>query len=271
MTQGADVERTVAAHYGSEDLTARILTALGIRDTAPASLHPDRLAPVDQLHHGGLSLTERLADVAGVAQGMTVLDAGSGIGGAARYLAARHGCRVEAIDLSPDFVRSAQDLDRLTGLDTAISHRVGSVTGLPWADGTFDVVWSQNVTMNVADKSAMFAEAFRVLRPVGVFAFTHIARGTNTDAIDYPLPWARTGETSFLSTPAEIGKLLAAAGFVGIADHASDAPRPAPPATPDQPDDSVAMGADMPQRRANAGRAVADGRLVPMMVTARRP
>lgn len=262
-----DIDQSVAAHYGRGGLTERILTALGAGGAVPLTLAA--LAQVDQLHHGGLSLTERLVSVAEIERGMHVLDAGSGIGGAARHLASICGCTVEAIDLTPEFVNTGAELDKLVGLSESISHRVGSVTDLPYKNSSFDVVWSQNVTMNIADKSAMFAEALRVLRPGGVFAFTHLAKG-NDEALDYPLPWAGSAETSFLGNRDEIFETLKDTGFEKATNHApGDSPPPMP--LGDGPDDTVVMGEDMPVRGRNAKSAVIDGRLVPMMVTARRP
>ena len=63
---------------------------------------------------------------------------------------------------------------------------------------------------------------------------------------------------------------LKEAGFDKAADHGSgDSPPPLP--LGDAPSDTVVMGDDMPVRGDNAKAAVIDGRLVPMMVTARRP
>jgi len=261
-----DIDQAVAAHYGRGKLTERILNALGAGGAEPLTLAA--LAQVDQLHHGGLSLTKRLVNVAEIERGMYVLDAGSGIGGAARHLASVCGCTVEAIDLTPEFVTTGTELDELVGLSESISHRVGSVTELPYNNSSFDVVWSQNVTMNIADKSAMFAEALRVLRPGGVFAFTHLATG-NGEALDYPMPWARSAETSFLGNPDEIFEVLKDVGFENATNHAPASAAPPPPT--DGPDDTVVMGEEMPIRRANVMRAVSGGRLVPMMVTARHP
>ncbi len=267
----ANLEKKVASHYTRGDVTERIITALGLQDAAYGSVPIESLYPVDQLHHGGVKLTEGMAKVAEIKPGMMVLDAGSGIGGSARYLVDKFGCKVEAMDLSEEFVRTAEDLDKLVGLSGGIAHRTGSVIELPYDGSTFDAVWSQNVTMNVSDKRAMFAEAIRVLRPGGVFVLTHIGEG-NGDAIDFPVPWAMTEDTSFAIPPAELLQVLADVGFQNITDHAKGAPSaPPPPMADGQPDDSPAMGDDMPQRRANTGRAVADGRLIPMMVTALRP
>ena len=265
-----DLEKKVASHYTRGDITERILAALGLQEAAHGSVSIESLYPADQLHHGGISLTEGMAKVAGIEPGMMVLDAGSGIGGSARYLADRFGCKVEAMDLSEEFVRTAENLDKLVGLSGSITHCTGSVTELPYDSSKFDAVWSQNVTMNVSDKRAMFAEAIRVLRPGGVYVLTHIGEG-NGDTVDYPLPWAMTEDTSFAAPPAKLLQILADVGFQNIADHAKDAPTVPPAPTVDSQIDDSAMGDDMPQRRANSGRAVADGRLVPMMVTAVRP
>ncbi|MCP5076032.1 MAG: class I SAM-dependent methyltransferase [Rhodobacteraceae bacterium] len=266
----SDIEKKVASHYTRGDVTERILTTLGLQDVALGSVPIESLFSVDQLHHGGVSLTERMASAAGVRSGMKVLDAGSGIGGSARFLVDRFECEVDAIDLSDEFVRTAEDLDRLVGLSGRIRHRAGSVLDLPYDSNSFDVVWSQNVTMNVADKTAMFAEAFRILRPSGVYVLTHLGRGVGAE-IDYPLPWAMTQATSFAVSPSELVNALSGAGFQNIKDHAKDAPPlPPPPVSDGQPDDSPAMGDDMPLRRTNAGRAIADGRLVSMLVSARR-
>lgn len=263
-----EIESRVAAHYGPSDLTNRLLDKLGLSDAAPGAVPVEALFPVDQLHHGGVRLTENMAAVARVQPGASVLDAGSGIGGSSRWLAHHFKCNVKAIDLSEEFVKSASDLDVLVGLGGRISNRVGSVTSLPYDDGVFDLVWSQNVTMNLPDKAAMFAEAFRVLRPGGVFVVTHLGE-SGTAPIDFPLPWAMTAETSFALSPDAFLRALVEAGFSDVADHSKDMP-PLPPPSGPPPKDTPAMGSRMDERQRNTISAVADGRLVSMLVTAVR-
>ncbi len=62
---------------------------------------------------------------------------------------------MEAIDLTPEFVEVARQLNEKDGLGDKITVEVGSVTELPCTGQNFDVVLSQNVSMNVAGKSAM--------------------------------------------------------------------------------------------------------------------
>ncbi|MEM8731678.1 MAG: methyltransferase domain-containing protein [Pseudomonadota bacterium] len=266
----SDLETIVSAHYAGDNIAARIIDALGLQAAGPGSVSVDTLFPADQLHHGGVGLTERMAEAAGLSSGQVVLDSGSGIGGSGRFLADRFDCQISAVDLSPDFVETAQELDRLVGLSGRITHQVGSVTDLPFASDQFDVVWCQNVTMNVEDKSTMFAEAFRVLKPGGVYVLSHIA-STGDAPIDFPAPWARTQESSFTTPPDLFLQALADAGFSGAKAEPKGDSAPPPPPPDAKADESPAMGENMSLRRENMMRAVEDGRLVTMLVTARKP
>ena len=257
----------VVAHYALDDIVARILRALAAagHDTGQPTVEMLNLA--DQLHGGGLNATKVQAEIAGIAAAMRVLDAGCGVGGASRYLAHTYGCRVDAIDLTPQFVAAATRLNALCSIGDRIAMREGSVTDLPYAERTFDQVWSQNVTMNVADKPRMFAEAFRVLKPGGLFSFTHLAQGPAGEPY-YPLPWATKASYSFLGTPEEILQSLRDSGFAKIESHAEvGGPGTRPPGDVGA---AVVMGTDMPQRQANAARSTKEGRLVPMLVVAER-
>lgn len=94
-----------------------------------------------------------------------VLDAGCGTGGLIRRLAPRHpGWRLTGIDLDPLAARLARE--RL-GEQARLTE--GSVTALPFADEAFDAVVSADVLYHLDDDGAAAAEAFRVLRPGGVF------------------------------------------------------------------------------------------------------
>jgi len=258
-------------HYASNDLVDRIMAALAAAGHDISKPSVEMLHRVDQLHGGGLNSTKAQAALVTIDKDTRVLDAGCGVGGSSRYLAHTYGCRVEAIDLTPQFVDATVRLNALCGMADRISAREGSVTDLAYPDRSFDVVWCQNVTMNVEDKPRMFGEAFRVLVPGGAYTFTHAAQGP-TGAPHYPLPWARDPSYSYLGTPEQVLGWLAEAGFTSIENRregsgaAAQTPRPQGDLGP-----GTIMGSDMPTRQANAARSVGEGRLIPMLVVARRP
>lgn len=204
----AEVER----HYGRGGLLDRILAALKEAGKDIDHLTIDDLAPVDELHSRRRQATRDLAAMLAPKPGERVLDIGSGLGGPARYLAKVCGCRVTGIDLTAEFVATAADLARRAGLSGQVDFRQGSALDLPFADGSFDLAWSQNVAMNIADRPRYYAEMRRVLVPGGRVAIQDVAQGPG-GAPHYPVMWADTSATSFLRTPEETRAMLEEAGF----------------------------------------------------------
>lgn len=202
----------VTAHYASSDIAVRILAALRAERGADVAVTPDALSPIDHFHGRGLAATKELVTALAPQKGEHILDIGSGIGGPARWIAHHYGCRVSGIDLTPAFVEAAVALTQVTGQMASVDFQQASATALPFPDATFDRVYSQNVVMNIADKAAFYAQAFRVLKPGGTAAFSNLGAGAG-GMPHYPTPWAQSAATSFLSTPAETERDLAAAGF----------------------------------------------------------
>jgi ubiquinone/menaquinone biosynthesis C-methylase UbiE len=202
----------VETHYSSPDLGAAIVTALKAAGKDIDHLTPDDLAPVDEFHGGQRPATVRLAELVGFAGTERVLDVGSGLGGPSRYLAWHHGCHVSGIDLTAEFVRVAEMLTRLTRLVGRVDYRQGNALELPFEGESFDVVWSQNASMNIADRAGLYGEMRRVLKPGGKLALQEVAAGPDGPP-HYPVPWAREPRISFLFTPKATRELLEAVGF----------------------------------------------------------
>jgi SAM-dependent methyltransferase len=203
---------SVAEHYARRDLETVILDALVKAGKDPEQLKPEDLAPIDEFHIRGLKATKELAAELGIDRETKVLDLGCGLGGAARYLAKEYGCTVVGLDLSDDYCRAASALTQRLGLHDLASFRQGNALAIPFSDASFDLVWTQHASMNIADKGKLYGEIHRVLRPGGRLAVYDIVAGPG-GAPHFPVPWARDPAISFLLNPRQLSELLAETGF----------------------------------------------------------
>lgn len=174
----------VAAYYASHPIhEAQIMEHLRRRGLDPARITEEELKEHDQDHFGGLDAVDRLADLARIDASCHVLDICSGLGGPARYLAHRRGCRVTGIDLTRSRHESAIRLTALVGLADRVDFVHGSALDLPFADRSFDVVIGEEAWAHVPDKPRLIAQAVRVTKPGGRIAFTDIIARVPLDAI----------------------------------------------------------------------------------------
>ena len=210
------VNEAIQTHYTRADLGVVILAALEKAGKDLNHLTPEDLAPIDQFHIRGRTATLELARAAGLDANKRVLDVGSGVGGTSRCLAKEFGCRVTGIDLTDEYCRAAAMLSARVGLTDLVDYRQGDATSLPFEDAVFDVVWTEHVAMNIPDKPRLYREMHRVLKPGGTLAIYDVLAGPSGPVL-FPVPWARTPETSFLVSPDELRTLLEESGFT-IAD-----------------------------------------------------
>lgn len=218
MTEHDAIDGRIVEHYARPHLSDALAAALEAAGLADRRLTPDDLAPVDQFHTRGKAATLDLASRAGVTPDMHVLDLGGGVGGAARMLATRCGCRVEVLDLTAAYCAAGQMLTERSGLADRVRFRQGSATAPPYGDGQFDLVWSQHSTMNIFDMPQLLREARRVLRPGGRLAMHEILAGPEA-GVYFPVPWAHEAACSSLVPPEELRAQAAAAGFSELAWH----------------------------------------------------
>jgi sarcosine/dimethylglycine N-methyltransferase len=175
------------------------------------TLTEEILKDYDQDHFGGLGAVDVLAEKAGIDATTRVLDVCSGMGGPARYLAHRLGCRVTGLDITASRHEAAVRLTARVGLDHLVDFRLGNALEMPFADGTFDVVIGQEAFAHVPDKPRLIAECARVVRPGGVIAFTDILRRAALSAAEFER--LHSGMTfQSLETLDGYGRLLARCG-----------------------------------------------------------
>jgi MPBQ/MSBQ methyltransferase len=270
MPEPSCVQR-VKDFWGRDGLGPAILDALAAAGKPLDRLTIDDLAPLDQFHGGGKGATTRLARLGGLAAGTRVLDVGGGLGGPARTLAVEHGCQVTVIDLVPSYVQAGEALTAQLGLGDRVSHQIGDALGLPVEDGTFDVVWTQNSGMNIADKEAMYAEFHRVLRIGGRLLLQEPMAGPVQPPL-FPLMWAHDAATNFLRTPEQMRTLIENAGFrVQAWDDATAETSGGRAPAQGQSIQSLVMGDLLPSIGANGRRNRDEGRIVMVQAVFDRP
>ncbi len=212
MSTPATVNEAIQSHYTRPDLGAAILEALAKAGKDVDHLTPQDLAPVDEFHIRGRTATLELARAAGLDASHRVLDVGSGLGGTARCLAKEFSCHATGTALTQEYCRTAEMLSARVGLQDLNDFRQGDALHLPFDEGMFDVAWSEHAAMNIEDKRRLYSEMYRVLRPGGILAIHDILAGPSGPVL-FPVPWARTPQTSFLAQPDELRQLLEATGF----------------------------------------------------------
>ncbi len=147
--------------------------------------------------------------------GKTVLDVGFGTGGPAIALASQHGAaRVVGIDVEAQLrERAARNVDN-AGVADRVELKIVEPGPWPFADATFDVVFSKDSMIHIEDKQALFRDVMRVLKPGGAFvASDWLAGGDATGKAELDR-FREVGHLSFtMATASEMAAALAAAGF----------------------------------------------------------
>ena len=202
----------VDKHYGFGGIMEKIEAGLNLAGKDADSLTVDDLAPIDEFHIRGRESTLEVAKLAKLKASDLVLDVGCGLGGTARYLSEKYKCNVVGIDLTEEYISVGKKLTELVGLSDRVELRHGSALEIPYEDERFDIVWTEHVQMNIADKNRFYSEIARVLKPSGCLLFHDIFRGLG-DPPFYPAPWAEDESISFLATETEARSIIEQVGL----------------------------------------------------------
>lgn len=127
--------------------------------------------------------------------GMRVLEVGSGLGGSALYLARHHGVQVVGLDVSHAMVEISNERRVEDGVE-GVHFALGDIRAAALEETSFDVVWTRDCVLYLAEKAAVWQNVARCLKPGGQLFVTDFARGAGDltppfraylDACDYHL------------------------------------------------------------------------------------
>jgi SAM-dependent methyltransferase len=169
------------------------------------------------LSPGGAPEVAYLLEKSNIA-GCSVLDIGCGLGAVDELLISRHGARsVLGVDVDPALLAAmAQRIER-TGLGAQVTTLCVKPGPLPLADASFDVVFSKDAIVQIPDKAAVFADAYRLLRPGGSLIVSDWLRGGSGAYSKEMLEFFRLEGIAYnMANMVETTAALAGVGFVEI-------------------------------------------------------
>jgi ubiquinone/menaquinone biosynthesis C-methylase UbiE len=169
----------------------------------------------EQIHVGADVQTDIMAQKAGVNKNTSVLDVCSALGGPARHLARKYGCKVTGLDATMKMVDEAVKRTEKEGLMHLVTNKLGNALDMPFKAAAFDIIWGQDAWCYVTDKEKLIKEARRVLKTGGIIAFTDwIQAGNMADKEWEDLNCFMT--FSYMESLSGYEQLLKQAGFVII-------------------------------------------------------
>jgi SAM-dependent methyltransferase len=151
--------------------------------------------------------------------GKTVLDIGCGIGGPDLVIARDLGAaKIAAVDIDENLVAQARRNAGEAGLaDRIACEAITPGAPLPFAQGSFDIVFSKEAVLHVDDKPALFRDILRVLKPGGAFAASDWMGSEDCRSSPAWLEYQRRATYTISSaTAAECAASLRDAGFRNV-------------------------------------------------------
>ncbi|XP_077466597.1 phosphoethanolamine methyltransferase isoform X1 [Stigmatopora argus] len=173
-------------------------------------LRYEKMFGVGYVSTGGPNTTKEFVDLLNLQPGQKVLDVGCGIGGGDFYMAKTFGVEVLGMDLSENMVDIAMERALAERLPL-VEFEVADATKRTFPQGSFDVIYSRDTILHIADKLALFKCFYSWLKPGGQLLISDYCCGEK--------PWTPQFEAYveqrgyILYTPSQYGKFLQDAGF----------------------------------------------------------
>lgn len=199
-----------------------------LRERYPQGPTVYQLAPIDQLHIGGIKASEKLLLQLQEIQPKRILEIGSGAGGLMRLISTHFqktdtSVDITGIDITHRFNTLNRSLNELVEKDSSIRIATCDAQQLPFTDNSFDCIIFQHSLLNIPNTEGCLQECRRVLDNNGTLLLHEVLQGPHPELMRYPVPWARTAEQSHLIALTELTDLLAESGFtLHNTDHWSD-------------------------------------------------
>jgi len=199
-------------YYSPNNLYDKIIRGIEETGIDLSTITLDDLQPADEFHIRGDIATKELIKLSKFTPDMRILDVGCGVGGSTRRLSHETGCYVIGIDLSDEYIETAERLTQLLNMQERVKFQAASALELPFDDNTFDGAWSIQMNMNIEDKPRLLKEVARVLKPGGRAILYEVCGNKNTP-VYFPVPWAQDSSMSFLVPPESFRDIIKSAGF----------------------------------------------------------
>lgn len=199
-------------YYSPNNLYDKIIRGIDEIGIDLSTITLDDLQPADEFHIRGDIATKELIKLSKFTPDMRILDVGCGVGGSTRRLSHETGCYVIGIDLSDEYIETAERLTQLLNMQERVKFQAASALELPFDDNTFDGAWSIQMNMNIEDKPRLLKEVARVLKPGGRAILYEVCGNKNTP-VYFPVPWAQDSSMSFLVPPESFRDIIKSAGF----------------------------------------------------------
>ena len=211
LTSQVYMSVTIQNHYQNE-LDVELIVGQ-IRKHFSEGAEAFQLAPIDQLHVGGLSASQRLLERLKPLRPLRVLEIGSGLGGLMRQMELHGAIQVTGIDICHEFNRLNRELASVAKGEFSNRVITADALSLPFAESSFDLILFQHSLLNIPDTPSLLAECHRLLSSGGSLLLHEIFTGQDSALMIYPVPWARSSETSHITSLEAFKEQLEAAEF----------------------------------------------------------
>ena len=185
-------------------------------------LRYEKIFGVTYVSTGGEVTTAEFCSEMSLKPGMKILDVGAGIGGSAFYMAKTFGVEIDGVDLSSNMVDIANEnrgkMDK--DIQKKVNFKVEDATKMDYPENYYDVVYSRDTILHIADKKSLFINFFKTLKPNGCIVITDYCKGdlSKLGKEDYSQDFKDyvADRGYHLLTVEQYGQVLTDAGFLNV-------------------------------------------------------